>query len=229
MAEEMRERNERDARERQARLDRMREENEARNRAAQEKQAENLKRMKESQERNAARWKETTDNVSRVTTKVIDDNRERAERSYNEYQQRREMREQQRDAQEAADLEARRAAQSNDDTSGTTNSTEYSSSPRTDNRSYEGERFPETRIRLLTESEASGMSFARLRYAINEIYARHGADFGSKQELRRQFAQFEWYRPQPGLSYDSIENELSSVERANIELLAKYRDSKKGQ
>ena len=94
-------------------------------------------------------------------------------------------------------------------------------------RSLPGEKFPETRTRLLTENEAGEMSYAKLRYAINEMYARYGADFANRPELRRQFEKFSWYRPQSGLSWDEIEVKFSEIERANQELLAKHRHAKK--
>jgi len=94
-------------------------------------------------------------------------------------------------------------------------------------RSLPGEKFPETRTRLMTESEAGEMSYAKLRYAINEMYARYGADFANRPELRRQFEKFSWYRPQSGLSWNEIEAKFSEIERANQELLAKHRDAKK--
>lgn len=90
-----------------------------------------------------------------------------------------------------------------------------------------GERFPETRTRHLSDSEASALTYAKLRYAINEMYARYGAEFLTRPEVRRQFDQFSWYRPQGGLSLDAIEAKFSDIERANLELLAKYRDAKK--
>jgi len=90
-----------------------------------------------------------------------------------------------------------------------------------------GEKFPETRSRRMTDSEASEMSYAKLRYAINEMYARYGADFANRPELRRQFEKFSWYRPQSGLSWNEIEAKFSEIERANQELLASHRDAKK--
>jgi hypothetical protein len=90
-----------------------------------------------------------------------------------------------------------------------------------------GEKFPETRTRVMTDSEVSEMSYAKIRYAINEMYARHGAEFASRPELRTQFQKFDWYRPQSGLSLDDIEAKFTDIERANRDLLAKYRDAKK--
>jgi hypothetical protein len=81
--------------------------------------------------------------------------------------------------------------------------------------------------RLITEEEAAAMSYAGLRYAINEIYARHGADFPNQQAIANRFRQFEWYHPRIGVPTSEIENEFSETERANVLMLAKYRDQRK--
>jgi hypothetical protein len=94
---------------------------------------------------------------------------------------------------------------------------------------FPGERFPVTRARLLSESEVSNWSLSNVGYAINEIYARRGADFSDEQETKRQFAKMPWYHPRPELSRDQIEAEFSSVEKQNMELLAKLRDAKQKQ
>lgn len=88
---------------------------------------------------------------------------------------------------------------------------------------YPGERYPATRVRLLTESEVMQLNSDALRYAINEIFARHGADFGS-DGVKMQFSQFSWYRPRVGVSFDDIETrEFTAVERANLKLLGQAR------
>lgn len=77
--------------------------------------------------------------------------------------------------------------------------------------------------RLLVESDLTGLSAKELNYAKNEIYARHGRKFKSK-ELREYFESQSWYKP-------SIEPEqfndgyLSEVEKINTEILkeAEYR------
>jgi nitrate reductase NapE component len=91
----------------------------------------------------------------------------------------------------------------------------------------DGERFPYTRTRLITEQEAAAMSYADLRYAINEMYARHGADFQGQRAIANQFRQFEWYHPRTGVLMSEIENEFSETERANVLVLAKYRDQRR--
>ena len=91
----------------------------------------------------------------------------------------------------------------------------------------DGERFPYTRTRLITEQEAAAMSYADLRYAINEMYARHGADFPGQRAIANWFRQFEWYHPRTGVPTSEIENEFSETERANVLVLAKYRDQRR--
>ena len=100
-------------------------------------------------------------------------------------------------------------------------------SPRIPVDLYVGERYPETRNRLLGDEEAARMSYAQLRYAINEVYARYGAEFPTQPEIDNRFRQFDWYRPRRGVPLTQIENEFTYTERTNVELLAKYRDLKK--
>jgi len=91
---------------------------------------------------------------------------------------------------------------------------------------FPGERYPGTRLNLLSDQEVSGLSPVQLRYAINEMSARHGADFRDP-EIKRWFAQFAWYRPKLGLSYDDTERLFSYVETENVKLLGTYRDARK--
>lgn len=89
---------------------------------------------------------------------------------------------------------------------------------------FNGERFPVTRLRLLGEEELSNWSSSNVRYAINEMYARRGYDFGDNQEVKRQFTKFSWYKPRANLSMNEIDNEFSDVEQQNVKLLGKFRD-----
>ena len=103
----------------------------------------------------------------------------------------------------------------------------------TDNRDYvspytrnsqglTGEHFPETRLDKLNASEIGQMTDAQLRYALNEIYARHGYNFGD-MALRKQFLSFGWYKPRPGVSMTQIAKNFSARERANAQLLTSER------
>lgn len=94
---------------------------------------------------------------------------------------------------------------------------------------WAGERYPQTRTRLLSESDISGWSFDEVRYALNEIYARHGYDFQTLQ-VRSQFMQHQWYRNArvPGRSQSRAESLCSATENANRKLLASRRDQLAG-
>lgn len=90
---------------------------------------------------------------------------------------------------------------------------------------FPGERYPVTRQRLLTPVDVGQWTSGQIRYAINEMFARHGATF-AKEELKRVFAGFSWYRPDPAATFDLIERErFSGIERANLKELARARDA----
>lgn len=91
---------------------------------------------------------------------------------------------------------------------------------------WAGEQFPETRGRFLSHGEVQQWSFERLQYAINEMFARRGADFGDKR-VAGWFQQFSWYRPMPALTFDEIEAAMPSIERDNLKLLGAMRDAKR--
>ena len=90
-----------------------------------------------------------------------------------------------------------------------------------------GERFPQTRLRILTETDVADLDYAGLRYAINEMYARHGAQFLTQPDIRKQFEQFIWYVPMPGLTLARIDREFSRIESQNRDLLSRLRDQKR--
>ena len=71
---------------------------------------------------------------------------------------------------------------------------------------------PDSSDRLLTADELGNYSANELRFARNEIYARHGLRF-SDPALRAHFSQFSWYRA----TSDNVE--LSAIEKANVALL----------
>lgn len=90
--------------------------------------------------------------------------------------------------------------------------------------SFQGERFSVTRTQLLAPEDVRSWSAADIRYAINEMFARHGAEF-PKAEIRRVFEAFSWYRPMPGVSFDEIENQrFSTLEKANLTFLGALRE-----
>jgi hypothetical protein len=92
---------------------------------------------------------------------------------------------------------------------------------------YPGEKYPQTRDRVLAETEVASLDYAELRYAINEMYARHGAQFLKEPEVRKQFEAFSWYYPIPGITLAQIDAEFSRIESQNRDLLARLRDQKR--
>lgn len=98
--------------------------------------------------------------------------------------------------------------------------------PATQMQRWAGEQFPETRTRVLSQAEVEQWSFDRLRYAINEMFARYGAEFGDKR-VSQWFRQYAWYQSQPQLTFDQIESAMPKIERDNVKLLGNVRDVKK--
>ena len=97
--------------------------------------------------------------------------------------------------------------------------TTMNSSPSEIGNTYKGDFiFYDSSYRLLNSSEASMLSSAQVQQAINEIYARYGRAFKNSQ-IRAYFQSTEWYIENPSYS-DSY---LNDIEKANINLLAKYR------
>ncbi|MGH8101822.1 MAG: YARHG domain-containing protein [Chthoniobacterales bacterium] len=90
---------------------------------------------------------------------------------------------------------------------------------------FPGERFPATRLDELTVPDVNESSVSDITYAVNEMFARHGAEFKDKK-VTNQFAQFSWYKPRPGLTSDDIESEFSDLEKANLQVLGRCRDAK---
>lgn len=72
--------------------------------------------------------------------------------------------------------------------------------------------------RILTERDVSDLSLQEINYAKNEIYARHGRRFQSK-ELQDYFNAQSWYRGTVDAE-DFSESWLSDIEKKNAEFLA---------
>jgi hypothetical protein len=216
------------ARLRQNRLD-----SEEANRRAQERSDAMLARQREASAASNARTQEMVKSVNHEIGKTRDAIIERNNQQTEAYIQRSEQRQQQREEAAMADAQANAAAPSGSSEpsqfSPSSGHTSSSSESETSSQSFYGEHFAQTRTSIISDSEASEMSYAKLRYAINEVYARHGASFSNKPELRQQFSKYGWYSPKEGVSMDTIEEDLTSTERANIETLARYRDLKKGR
>jgi YARHG domain len=84
---------------------------------------------------------------------------------------------------------------------------------------YAGERYPQTRQRLIKPDEAAVLTPAQLCYAIDEVYARHGAIFPQDPQIEAQFRQLPWYKPRPELTAAQIKASFSQIEQHNVELL----------
>ena len=93
---------------------------------------------------------------------------------------------------------------------------------------WAGELYPETRTKLLTPADISGWSAEKLRYAINEMYARGGYDFRTP-EIKQIFLRMPWYsqRLVIGRTQEEAESHFSALEKANLETLQKARHAKR--
>ncbi len=85
-------------------------------------------------------------------------------------------------------------------------------------RSMSGERFAQTRMRLLQSSEVQNWNGDDLQYAINEALARHGYVFEDKR-VAAIFDKLSWYHRRRDLSPQQIEESLSDLELQNIKTL----------
>lgn len=85
-------------------------------------------------------------------------------------------------------------------------------------------RYPQTAQRILSASEVSAMSCAKSRYALNEIYARHGYVFRSKA-ITSEFRRYSWYRPVKGRTMAQVEARLNYYEKRNIEILSQRKQA----
>jgi len=90
---------------------------------------------------------------------------------------------------------------------------------------YPGEKFPATRLDEMTVPDVNESDLSEINYAINEMLARHGSEFKDKN-IAKQFSQFSWYKPRPGLTTKEIEQEFSDLEKENLKVLERCRDAK---
>jgi hypothetical protein len=92
---------------------------------------------------------------------------------------------------------------------------------------WPGEAFPETRLRRLTAQDVASWPAEKVRYAINELYARGGYDFRTP-EVKETFMRLSWYRERlvNGRTQDEAYGHLSALERSNLELLQAIRRGK---
>lgn len=78
--------------------------------------------------------------------------------------------------------------------------------------------FEDSNSRYLTNSDLYGLSSEELRYARNEIYARHGRRFKDEQ-LQSYFNSKSWYQ---GYRDEIPDSELNAVEIANRDLISSF-------
>lgn len=81
---------------------------------------------------------------------------------------------------------------------------------------------PDSAECYLEASDIEGYSHDEIQLIINEIYARHGREFTTQENID-YFSVQDWYEPVSGKSDEEINNEFNAYEKANIELLCKYR------
>jgi hypothetical protein len=124
-----------------------------------------------------------------------------------------------------ADESESSAPNESDETAPTTAEAE-DSAPAEQSTEFEGEKFPATREEPITIADANELELSDVRYAINEMLARHGANFHDAS-IKKTFAEFSWYQPRTDISSDDIEkSEFSDVEKHNIATLRRCRDAK---
>lgn len=85
---------------------------------------------------------------------------------------------------------------------------------------------PDSDSRKLTKSDLKKLSKKQLRYARNELYARHGRIFDD-EELDKYFRSKSWYVPSISGDDFNDEAEFNEYEIANRDLISKYEKSKK--
>ena len=91
----------------------------------------------------------------------------------------------------------------------------------------DGQVFPDSSSRLLSDAEVDALTQEQTQYAINEIWARNGYTF-SDAGWYAYYSQFDWYHP--SISKDEwyatgTGNILNSTENANEAKLEKHRSS----
>ena len=84
----------------------------------------------------------------------------------------------------------------------------------------EGYVFPDSDFRYLTDEDIKCLDEDTTRYAINEIYARHGYIF-SKAKYKKYYSQFDWYEP-TYKKQSTVEKKFNAYEKTNMENLNAY-------
>ena len=87
-------------------------------------------------------------------------------------------------------------------------------------------KFPEMSSSVISAAEASSMSYAKLRYAINEVHARHGYSFVD-HSIYNEFSKRTWYHPEPNLTEDQCMSRMTPIEQENVRTLSAAKARKK--
>ncbi len=84
--------------------------------------------------------------------------------------------------------------------------------------------FPASSDEIIDKSDIEALSDEELRYAINELYAKHGYDF-KDDGLKAYYEKYDWY--DPSVKPEDFSMDLfNDIERENIETMQKERDSR---
>ena len=99
------------------------------------------------------------------------------------------------------------------------------------NEERNGFMFPHSDTELIPQDQISKLTDEELRYAINEIWARHGYIF-ENQEIYNYYRQYSWYQPRVSKTewYNKGTNYYitDSIEKTNHDNLVKEREKRGG-
>jgi hypothetical protein len=87
----------------------------------------------------------------------------------------------------------------------------------TDYSNYQPGSYPEASTRYLTYNDLKNKSRWQLKIMRNEIYARHGFIFQTR-EMKNYFNNQSWYNP----VYNNVSHMLTSIEKSNIAYIKKF-------
>jgi len=77
--------------------------------------------------------------------------------------------------------------------------------------------YPQASERLISPNDLVNLDKNALKFMRNEIFARHGYIFKTAL-MKNYFTSQNWYKP----LYNNVDNQLSSIEKANVELIKSY-------
>ena len=84
--------------------------------------------------------------------------------------------------------------------------------------------FPNSSEEVIGSAEIESLTDEELRYAINELYAKHGYIF-KDDELKAYYEKYNWY--DPSIKSDDFSMDMfNDVEKENVETMQKERDSR---